>query len=76
MTALLEHVCSAAGAELRVSLAVSAVLALGAAVTWFDSSLTQQKEKIPDFSLDNKFGLAHDQRRFASARERSWPGDF
>jgi hypothetical protein len=41
-------------AELRISLAVGAVLALVAAATWLGSALAQQQEKIPDFSLDHK----------------------
>jgi len=41
-------------AELSVSVAAGAILALMAAATWFGSALAQQKEKIPDFSLDSK----------------------
>ena len=63
-------------AEQGISLTASAVLAVVAAATWLGSALAQQKEKIPDFSLDTKSGLAHDQRQSAAARERSWPGDF
>jgi hypothetical protein len=40
-------------AELRISIAACGILALAAA-TWVGSALAQQKEKIPDFSLDNK----------------------
>jgi hypothetical protein len=41
-------------AELRISLAVGAVLASVAAATWLGPTLAQQQEKIPDFSLDSK----------------------
>ncbi len=41
-------------AELNISLAVGAALAVVAAATWLGSALAQQKEKIPDFSLDSK----------------------
>ncbi len=41
-------------AELRIGLAVGAVLAPVAAATWLGSALAQQKETIPDFSLDSK----------------------
>jgi hypothetical protein len=41
-------------AERGISLAAGAVLALLAAATWLGSALAQQKEKIPDFSLDSK----------------------
>ncbi len=40
--------------ERGISLAAGAVLALLAAATWLGSALAQQKEKIPDFSLDSK----------------------
>ena len=41
-------------AELVVSVAAGAILALMAAATWFVSALAQQKDNIPDFSLDSK----------------------
>ncbi len=41
-------------AELSVSVAAAATLALMAAATWIGSASAQQKEKIPDFSLDRK----------------------
>src|ERR1700690_993220 len=41
-------------AELRISLAVGALLAPVVAATWLGSTLAQPQEKIPDFSLDSK----------------------
>jgi hypothetical protein len=41
-------------AELSVSVATGAILALMAAATWIGSASAQQKEKIPDSSLDSK----------------------
>jgi hypothetical protein len=41
-------------AELSVSVAAGAILALMAAATLIGSASAQQKEKIPDFSLDSK----------------------
>jgi len=63
-------------AELRVSLAVGALLALVAAATWLGSALAQQKEKLPGLLPGQQIGLAHDQRQSAATRERSWSGDF
>jgi hypothetical protein len=45
-------------AELSVSVAACAVLALMAGATWFGSAPAQQREKIPDFSWTaNRPGL-------------------
>jgi hypothetical protein len=41
-------------AELSVSVAAGAIFVLMAAATWIGSASAQQKEKIPDFSLDSK----------------------
>src|SRR5215470_15099495 len=40
--------------ELSVGVAAGAILALMAGATWFGSALAQQKEEIPNFSLDSK----------------------